>query len=221
MTEEKGPAYLLPCPDRLKARVVRPGPEPLLHGYDVERDLARSFGFGEVILLALTGREPERERGRAFEAAMTFLSAISVAEAPAHAAVLARVCASPAAPLFGSTAIAAGERARAIVSAHAWVLEWMRGGELRAHALGEEDARAREALIAAIGPGAPELLRQPLSRTAALIALLVWCGLDSEERLISALALAALPASLAEGLAARPLSFDDYPIRLPEFDYED
>jgi hypothetical protein len=219
---EKRPAYLLPCPDRLKARVVRPGPDPLIHGFDVERDLARSFTFGEVMLLALTGREPDRARGRAFEVAMTFLSSVSVAEAPAHAAVLARVCAAPAAPLLGSTAIAAGERAQAIASAHAETIAWfLEGGELPARAIEENDVRTREALIASLGADAPDFLRLPLSRTAALLGLLIWCGLDTEERLIGAIAIAALPTSLAEGFAARPLSFDDYPIRLPEFEYED
>ncbi len=221
----KGPAYLLPCPDRLAARAVRPGPDPLLYGFDVERDLAPSFTFAEVVLLALTGREPDRARGRAFEASMTFLSAISVAEAPAHAAVLARICGAAPAPLVGTTAIAAAERAASVVAAHRDLIAWAQLGEGEPPAAyvsnAPEDERSRAALAAAIGDGAPACVAAPLSRTAALISVLVWCGLDSVERLVAALAVASLPASLAEGIEARPVSFNEYPLRLPEFEYRE
>ena len=211
MTDEKGPAYQLDTTDRLIGRVVTPGAEPRMHGFDVERDLAKSFGFGEVILTALTGEEPDALRGRAFEAAMIFASAISVAEAPAHAALLARICGSPAASLIGAASITAAERARGIVEANR---DLIGGAQPPA-----SDDPSRTRLAEAIGEGAPECLSQPMARTAAILSVLMWCGLKTEETLIAALTIAALPASIAEGLAARPLAFAEYPLRLPELEY--
>jgi hypothetical protein len=216
---EKGPAYQLQTTDRLIGRVVTPGSDPNLHGFDLERDLAKSFRFGEVVLLALTGEEPDPVRGRAFEAAMTFASAISVAEAPAHAAVLARICGSPAAPLVGSAAITAAERARAIVEAHRDLLQSRQSTVDGTDEGVEGTDRSHVHLAEAIGEGAPAFLAKPMSRTAAILSVLIWCGLTTEESLIAALTIAALPASIAEGLAARPLAFGDYPLRLPEFEY--
>src|SRR5262245_62268100 len=97
-----GPIEDNPWPSKLTARVVSPGPRPVLHGYDVQGDLAQHYGFGEVLLLALTGTPPDAERGHDFDVALIFLAPISIAEAPVHAASLARLCRAAPSGLVGT-----------------------------------------------------------------------------------------------------------------------
>ena len=64
-------------------------------GYSIQNDLAQHYGFAEICLLALSGTPPSPEQGRAFELALAFAGSITVAHAPVHAAVLARMCGTP------------------------------------------------------------------------------------------------------------------------------
>src|SRR6476661_1678553 len=90
--QSRGPVESRAWPAEMPARAVSTAGTPRLFGYDVEGDLAAHYRFSDTMLLALTGELPEGARSRAFDAVMTFASAMSVAEAPIHASMLARTC---------------------------------------------------------------------------------------------------------------------------------
>ena len=115
MTTNRIPSPIdeMDAPARLAAHVVTPGPQPLLHGFDVQNDLARSYDFAEVVYTALTGEPPSETTGRVFNVLLTFLAPISVAEAPCHATVLARLVGARTAGLVSTAAIGLAEQARA------------------------------------------------------------------------------------------------------------
>jgi hypothetical protein len=116
-------------PEQLTARVVDPGPPVRIHGYAVADDLARHRSVSDVTYLALTGELPSEEQSRVFARTMVVLSAITVAEAPAHAAVLARICDGTTSAIIGTAAIVLAEQAR-------WsVAEYRAGGGAHRDAL--------------------------------------------------------------------------------------
>lgn len=224
---ERSPLDTFEWPAKLAAHVVSPGPRPALHGYDVEGDLARHYSFAEVILLALTGEPPSPERGRAFDVAVVFASPVTVAEAPTHAAVIARACTASASQMQGVTAIALAEQARVLVEEHRGWIESLSAAlpaELPAHLRAATDderasvARLRRALAGTID--VPALALDP-SRPAALLATLHACGVTSPERIECALVWARLPVAMAEALATPPSRAMQYPLQLPAIVYEE
>src|SRR5690606_39981267 len=70
----------LPISPQLSARVA--STDGRIHGYDVVEDLSRHYSFAEQTYLALTGALPDAAQVRAFEWALSILSATSIAEAP-------------------------------------------------------------------------------------------------------------------------------------------
>jgi len=222
-----GPLDEAPCAERLAAHAVTPGIAPRLHGYDVEGDLARHYGLSEMVLLALTGELPQGAAARAFEVAAAFLAPASVAEAPAHAAVLARLCRARQSGVTGIASIALAEEAHTLVAEHAALLEWLRTPSGPAPATCRSTtqderrsvARLREALEPT-GLSVPLLAEDP-GRIPALIAVLHACGLDRKDQIEIAMVLARLPAAMAEASAVRPGRFRDYPTNLPPFRYEE
>jgi hypothetical protein len=227
MTRPSGPVEEVRWPEQLQGHVITPGPEPRVHGYDVERDLARYYRFTDVSLLALVGELPSEEQSKAFDVALTFLAPLSMADAPTHAAALARICGSPSSGVLGSAAVALSERARSVVTEAAPLLEWLAsgGGGLSPppEAATEEDSRAvrhlRETLAAC--SVRVEALNHPLSRQSALLATLWFAGLTRPEQLETALIMASLPSVAAEAFMHRIGSFTDYPTSLPPFEFED
>lgn len=221
----RGPLESGEFPDRLSARVVSPGAEPHLHGYDVEADLAKHYGMADGLLLTLTGELPSEQARAAFEVAWLFLAPVSVAEAGPHAAVLARLCGATASSTIGVAAIGLAEQARCLLTEHAELLGWLRAksGELpsryRAAVADPAVDRLRDTL-ASTGLAVPALEQRP-TRDAALISVLFACGLKRPELLQTAIVLARLPAALAEGFAERATNFGNYPINLPAFVYEE
>lgn len=222
---ERSPLDGFEWPAKLTARVVSPGPRPLLHGYDVEDDLARNYSFAEVVLLALTGNPPSSETGRAFAAALVFASPAPVGEAPTHAAVVARACAASPSQLLGVTSIALAEQTRALVELHRGWIEALSGtlpAEVPPHCRAPNDeerasvARLRQALQGTIDIPA---LALDVSRAAALLAALHACGLQTTERIECALTWARLPMALSEALACAPGSHLKYPLQLPAIVY--
>jgi len=214
-------------PERLRARVVTPGEQPRLHGYDVEGDLAHHYRPAELTFLALTGELPSAEASAAFGVAMAFLAPISVAHASVHAAVLSQLCGAPARSSVGVAAIGLAEQAHREVEAHRALLTWLADPN---HALPEqfaaespEDEAAVERLRAALAANAVRLplLERSLSRTAALFAVLAHAGLRRAEQLEALLVLARLPSAIAEAFSEKPANFGAYPINLPVFEYEE
>lgn len=220
-----GPVEDYPWPTELDAHVVTPGHDPRIHGYSVEADVAKFGGLAEMILLSLTGELPGLEQCRAFELAMTFLAPLSVAEAPTHATVLARICGARSSAVVGIAAIALAERARHLLEQYAGLLRWLDTPDspfpASCHAGSLAERVSIERLLALLPTVAREVpvFREDPSRTAALLAVLHFSGLRRAEQLEPALVLASLAPTMAEGLARNPLSFRDYPMQLPPFQY--
>jgi hypothetical protein len=130
-TKEKrlaSPIDEMDVPDRLPARVVAPGAAPRLHGYDLQADLATHYRFSEIAALALLGEAPSPAAGRVFEVALTFACSATIAEAPAHASALSRLCGARPSSVAAVAATALAEEARHRVLAHAPLLAWLDGG---------------------------------------------------------------------------------------------
>jgi hypothetical protein len=198
-----------------------------MRGYDVENDLALNYRFSDVTLLAILGELPSEAQSNAFDVALMFLAPLSLAEAPTHAAALARICGSPSSGVLGTAAVALAQRARSVVSEAAPLLEWLASPGTRpapaAAAVTDEDDRAVRRLrqaLAARGVGI-EALSVPLSRESALLATLWFAGLTRREQLETALILAALPSVVAEAFMHQAGYFAHYPTLLPPFDFED
>jgi hypothetical protein len=214
-------------PSVLTARVVTPGAEPRVHGYDVEGDLALHYQYSDLLFLSLTGELPDPAVSRAFGVALLFLAPVSVAHASTHAAVVGRLCGAPAASTFGVAAIGVAEHARFFVDEHAALLQWLRAphGPLpeRYRAIDPANASAVRRLKDALAPSGLDVtgLEAQPSREAALVMLLFACGFRRRERLEAAIALARLPSAVAEALAERPANFGNYPINLPRFLYSE
>jgi hypothetical protein len=206
---------------------VTAGTAPRIHGYDVQSDLVRHYSFAEVFLLTLVGELPSDEQTAAFETAMTFAAPLSIAEAPTHAAVLARICGARPSGVLGVGIVALAERARSIIDESAKVLDWLPSQD---HPLerppivtSAEDPdtvrRLRDALTArGVRIEAP---MDNLPLHAAILTTLRFAGLTRPEQLESALVLAWLPCVVTEAYSHAVASFPDYPMQLPPFQYED
>jgi hypothetical protein len=211
-----GPVEAFAFPSTLSARVVDPSDAPRIHGYDVQTDLAGRYSLAELALLAATGELPDRESGRALEVALAFLSPSSVAEAPAHTAVLARLCGATTAATLAAAALTLAEQARELVSTH---LDWLAAPQAAASP-GELPGvvRLRDALPPRFAALAG-LTEAPSVEAAALLVLRA-CGATTPEALESLVVWARLPCAAAEALAVRPASFREYPMDVPRFEYE-
>ncbi len=220
-----GPFDVVEWPAQLTARVVMPAEDPHIHGYAVEGDLARHYSFGETLYLTLCGELPSAEIARAFEVALIFLSPVAIGEGPTHAAALTRLCAAPARGVLAVGAIGLAERARFVLDQQREFLGWLASGAGAppASAL-SHDALERES-VARLRAALPRdvivpALDHPLTRTAALVAVLVFCGLSQPEQLEAAWTLAGFASCVAEALATQEKSFRSYPMNLPAFHYE-
>ncbi len=222
-----GPIEQYPWPDKLTARAIAPGADPRVYGYSVENDLARHYRFTDLVLLSLTGELPTDAQSAAFDVALQFLAPLSIAEAPTHAAVLARVCGARVSGINAVAAVALAERARAFAERHASLLDWLptRAGDPPEPYLAttEADHAATQALqralaVRGVSDAAPP---ESLNRAASLITVLYAAGLTQTAQIETALVLASLAPSVGEAMQHAVASFREYPMQLPRFEYED
>lgn len=227
MSDDRRPIESRAWPDRLPARAVFENPdERRIHGYDVERDLARHYGFSDVLLLSLTGELQDDGRRRAFGIALNFASAVSVASAPIHAAMLARLCGCRTS---GVLSVATMALAEPIEETFARVDEMLRAldegeriawpDDFRAQGASERASVTRLSTLVGDAVSVPAFSFDP-SREIALIAVLRACGLRSAFSAVSALTVARLPSALAEASATKPADFRSYPMDSPKFVYD-
>ncbi len=223
----RGPVEATDWPSKLNARVTTPGHAPLLHGYDVEGDLAHYYRGIEITLLALTGELPAPGVARAAEIALAFLAPCSVAHAATHGAVLARLCGATTSATVGVSAVGLAEQARFLLDHHESLLDWLgsREGELpqayrSPSAMETASVERLRALLQPTGVDVGWFSEGP-SRDAALLGVLHACGLRRRELLETLLVVARLPAVVAEAFAEKTANFANYPTDLPAYRYED
>ena len=232
-TRPDGPVEDGPWPTTLDARVVTPGDEPRVHGYDVESDLAVNYSFAETTILTLTGELPSGEQAGAFGVALQFLAPLSVAYAPTHAAVLARICGARFSSVSAIAAVTLAERARSILDENTGFVDWLnrlREGSKETppesfHPKSDGErasvSRFRRAL-AWHGIEIPEVIAQhDLGRTPALLAALHFSGLVHREQMEAALVLASFASAIAEARTRDVASFREYPMNVPRFVYKE
>lgn len=203
-----------------------PGPEPLVHGYDVQRDIVPHYGFAELLLLTLVGKPPSRAVGRAFEVALCWLAPVPVSAAPSHAAVLSALIGAPPPALCATAATGLGQQAAELVARHQPLFAWFddpdRAPPPGFSATTDADRRATRELHRWLPADwcTRLVVLEPGPTTAALLVLYA-CGLRSSSPLITAIVCARLPSVMAEALAVEAGSFIDYPTtRAPVFHYD-
>lgn len=210
---------------RLRAYAVTPGPHPRLWGYDVTRDLAANYSFSDLLYLALKGELPTLSISHAFGRVLMLLAPTTVAEAPTHAALLARLSGADPGSTLGVAAIGLAEQAKDWVESLPPLLSWLDcpTTEFPKEFLGfrPEDRSATEALADAmqrLGLDVPGIDQFPNPR-AALVCVLHACGIRSVEHLQSLWVISRLPCVLAEAFAVKSTAFREYPANLPNFNY--
>ncbi len=223
-----GPIEDRAWPENLLARVVEDsGDGPRLHGFDVQCDLAKHYSFAETLLVALTGDAPDAAAGKAFEVAMTFASATSIAEAPAHVATLARICGAKTSAIFSVGATTLAEQARALLDELEPAIPRLLIGSLNGMAAvlsARSDAerasveRLRDALGAFVR--SVPAIGYDLRLDVAMVAVFIACGLRRREQIEAAFCIARLGSVYAEALATTPGDHRSYPLDLPNFVYE-
>jgi hypothetical protein len=224
----KGPLDVVTWPAKLTARVISPGANIRLHGYSIESDLAANYTFTETVLLALTGEIPTAAQGRAFDVALSFFAGTHAAQAPVHAAMLARICVASTSAISGTGAIALAEQARFDMAKYTSFLTWLAQPtpplpiEFRAKT--SEDSDQTHLLIAALtarSASCSPVLSAALEPNAAIVAVLFDCGIRSLAHIETVRVLARFPLLMAEALAAPPAGHRDYPLMTPEINYEE
>jgi hypothetical protein len=222
-----GPLDERTFPETLTGRVTTPGPQPHIHGYDAEGDLARHYSMTDLAFLSLAGELPTPPHALAFNVVLMFLAPISVAEAPAHAAVLARICGTAPSAAIGIAAMALGEQARFLLDRHANLLEWFKSPSselpLAYRSESSDEDAAVERLRVALKPSGLSIASLDLrpTRYAALFAALFEMGIQRRVYLEMVLVWARMPVVLAEYLAEKSVNFLRYPANLPSYRYEE
>ncbi len=199
-----GPVEAGAWPETLPACVASPSRPRHVHGYALLDDLGRHYDFGEVAFTLLAGTAPTADWGRAVNLAFAALAGTTIADAPVHAATLARRCTAPA-----RTALAIGMLGLAEQADHE--LHQPPGDT-------DEDAAALWALLP--DDLRPHLDGPPTSATGLAIRILRGAGLTSDTQLIAAISMARLPTLAAEVDAVQSGDVRGYPMRLPDFEYE-
>ena len=148
----KGPIEDTQWPSRLAARTAN---AESLRGYDIDTDLALLYSPSEVFFLASTGKLPAPEDLHRLNEALVLIGHTWIAEAPVHAAVVARLCGAPTSGILATGVLGLAEQAAQLVT------RW-RNGSL-------EDSRVARGLEA--------LAELGLSRNAQLETALVWSRL--------------------------------------------
>jgi hypothetical protein len=226
--QKAGPGESFDFPTQLEAHVVDAnGGRPRIHGFDVHRDLARAWTFAESLLMTLTGEEPGATAGRVLDIVLIHLLPRSVAEAPVHAALLAKLTAGRATAVLAVAGIGLAEEAAARVAAHAALLGWL---ETRAAALPVEAVAQSPAERAAVGElrtalaavdlGVAERLPHDVGHAAALLLVLHTLGLRHAWQLEAIVTLAGLPALAAEAARVKQYALRSYPFNLPNVVYD-
>lgn len=183
-------------PTRLKARVVSPSERPMVHGFDLYDDLVLHFSSAERFLLALSGDEPDAEKGALFEHLEAVLYARGIDEGPAHAATLTRLFSQSDRAVLSTLMTSLVEQGFAFAS-------WLHGAKfevclrLQAEALADHMGYGFASTRVVFGEAFRRLGLHQDWQVAAC-----WCR-------------AATGTALAEAMLATVMDFENYPMNLP------
>lgn len=201
-------------PDKLSAKVVQPGDAPRLYGYDVHRDLAQHYRWSELLFLSLTGELPEEALAPAIEVALIFLSSVSVAEAPGHAAVLAGLCGLVNSAAVSVVTMTLAEEARSFLEHYKALPKEAVMPSQQDEGIAELRQRLDERNISNI------VLETRLGVLGAALSVLEQCGLSETSQLEAIWVITRLPVALAEARHQPMGKFVHYPTQLPTFKYQ-
>lgn len=209
-----------PWPATLSAKVVDSHEaHPLVHGYSVDDDLAVHYRFSDVMFLFAVGELPSDDAARAFDVAMMFASAVSAGDASVHAASLAQLCGAYPRSVVGVAAVGAANRASMLCDDE--VFAWLNGsGKVPRTAGADPRTEALRRALPATFASLP-IFDQALPIDLAIVAVLFASGVRDRSRLEMVLTFASMLSGAAEAFATKPLSFRDYPMGLPAFDYSE
>ena len=213
-----GPIDDATWPTQLPAHVITPSDNPHAHGFDVQSDIARHYTPSDAAFLALTGELPEAEVSTALNVVLVFIAPTHIAEAPTHAAALARLCGARPSAVIAIAATALAEQARALFDDHSEVVNAPERYTARNEGDRAATARLREALGEFVAR-VPELARD-LPLDAAILATLFACGLRTREQVETIITTARLPFACAEAFAWKPGDLRAYPMDTPHFEYQ-
>lgn len=214
-------------PDTIEARVVAPGVTPRLGGYDVDRDLLAHYAFRDALGLAWSGDLLDSGKAAVLDAALLACAPIGVNEAPSHAGVLARVCATTSASTIGIIATTVAQQAAHLLNEHDEWFAWLASGGTGSAPIRYVASSAEERLVAtrliecaartswtipglAVGP----------QRAAAILAVFHALGFGRDV-MLTAWVTARLPIACAEAFAQPVLGMRGYPMNLPPTRYEE
>ncbi len=181
-----------------------------LQGYDVVDDLSRHYSESEIFFALLGGRFPTRRELEYLE--LAFAVAI-VTLTPGHASIhggkLARLTRARPAAIAGAAATIASDEAQRLAES---VVDARPKKSLLLHL-----ERSPRAFVAA-----ETRTRSVRARNATqlLRGLLEFAGLEvSVNNVLQVVLRARLPVILAEVFYADAISFKDYPMRVPDYEY--
>ncbi len=208
----KSPFDLATWPEQITAKVVQPGIAPTVYGYDIQNDLARHYRWTELLFLSLTGELPEESLMPALDIALIFLSSVTVAEAPGHAAVLAGFCGTTNSAAISIITITLAEQARNFIEQYK-ALPKNAGSSSVDEGIVQLKERLTEKKIHHL------VLETRLGVLGAAISVLEQCGLSKPSQLEAAWVTTRLPVALAETWQQPAGNFIEYPTQLPNFEY--
>lgn len=210
----------------LSARVVDVYEERArIHGFDLDDDLAPALGPTGALLTTWLGELPNDAQVQIFGTALTIAAPFAAHEGPVHAALVARACGSDETAVLSTAYVVLAQRCGGDVDAHAPVIAWLTNDDDGdAPACAHDDTCDRAALDQVRGlppsPTVDRLMRVSLCRTGWALALAVHAGLREKGHLEAFLAMARLPALVAEAVAAPRGDLAQIPLNLPSYRYE-
>ena len=209
----------------MAAHAVEPGlSDDRLHGYAVLGDLSKHYSSSDLLYLAIQGELPDERASRVFALAHAALATLSVREAPAHVAILSRICGAHLSSALGAGAITLAESAHRLLDEHAPLLAWLAhpDGDLPPafHNPDPADTWVTSLVDAARAHQVDvSLVRDSMSRDAARLALLFEAGICDAERMQAAIIATRFTGVVAEALLSRPEHLNLYPVKLPPYQY--
>lgn len=206
----KGTVDAIDCPSRLPALVASTGEHPRVHGYDLHRDLAHNYDFGEFIVTALTGVTPNEAWGKAVNKALVLLASTSVQHAPVHAATLSRRCGSDERAVMAAGLLGLVEEA------------WFQLSEYSEGETTNEVSATHDELFASLPDEVRGVLPKRSNGSVEQLAheILTAAGLESKLQRMAAVCIARMPILAAEAHATPPGDIRNYPIKLPTYEYD-